>query len=97
MIRLKFKLGVIRMLYDRCDNIVTEEADAVEEIDHVNHALEVCGYPSWSFKRVRKQMDLHEQKDSRKSAKKDKDKCSKIRVTLPYVRGVSEALSRVFH
>ena len=29
---LNHKLGVIRTLYDRCDNIVTEEADALKEL-----------------------------------------------------------------
>ena len=29
-------------------NIVTEEADAAEEINHVNHACGECGYLSWS-------------------------------------------------
>ena len=53
----------------------------------------VCSYPSWSFKRVREQMDQQEWKNKRKINKKDsKEKCTKIRVTLPYIKGVSEAL-----
>ena len=40
---LSHKLGVIRTLYDHCDNIVTQETDAAKEIDHVNHALGACG------------------------------------------------------
>ena len=40
------QMGVIRTLYDLCDNIVTEEADVAKEITHVNHALSACGYPS---------------------------------------------------
>ena len=43
---LNYKLGVISTLYDQCDNIVTEETDTANEIDHVNHALGACGYPS---------------------------------------------------
>ena len=43
--QLNHKLGVIRTLYDRYDNIVTEEADAEAEITHVDKALGWCGYP----------------------------------------------------
>ena len=45
-------LGVISILYDHCDNIVTEEEDATKEIALVNFALNARGIPSWSFKRV---------------------------------------------
>ena len=42
-------------------------------------------------------MDQREQKNNRKISKMDsKDKSTKIRVTLPYVRGISEALGWVF-
>ena len=79
-------------MYDHCDNIVTEEADATKWIAHVNCALGTCSYLSWSFKRVR------ELKKNLTSNKKDsKDKSTKTRFTLPYIRGVSEALSQVFH
>ena len=53
--QLNHKLGVICTLYNHCDNIVTEEANATKEIAHGNHALGACSYPSWSFKRVREQ------------------------------------------
>ena len=86
---LNHKVGVIGTLYDRCDNIVTEKADVAKVIDNVNRALGACGYPSWSFKKV----DQREQKNNRKTSKDSKDKSTKTRVTLPYIRGVSEALS----
>ena len=64
---LKHKLGVICTLYDRCDNIVTEKADAARD-----------GYLNWSFKRVREQMDQWERKNNRKISKIDsKDKSTK--------------------
>ena len=83
---LNHKLGVIRTLYDHCD-IVTEEADVTLEIVYVKYALGSCGYPSWSFKRVREQLDQQEMKNNLKINKKDsKDKSTKTRVTLPYVK-----------
>ena len=47
---LNHKLGVICTLYDRCDTIVMEEADAAAEITHMDKALGRCGYPKWSFR-----------------------------------------------
>ena len=48
----------------------------------MNHALRACGYPSWSFKRVREQLDQWELKNNLKINKKDsKDKRTKIRVS----------------
>ena len=68
-----------------------------KEINHVNSALGACGYPSWSFKRMREQMDQREQENNMNISKMDsKDKSTKIRVILPYVSGVSQALGRVF-
>ena len=49
---LQHKLGIIRTLYDRCDNIVTDPMDAKAELEHVNQALGKCEYPSWTFKKV---------------------------------------------
>ena len=41
------KLGVVRTLYERSDNIVTDEKYRQEEIKQINKALLNCGYPSW--------------------------------------------------
>ena len=90
---LNHKLRVIHTLYDCCDNIFTEEADVAKEITHVNHALDACSYPSWSFKRVREQMDQQELNKNEKNKKDSQEHNTKTRVTLPYVRSVSEALS----
>ena len=49
---LNHKLGIIRTLYDWCDNIIMEEDEMAAEIIHVNKALGRCGYPQWSFRRV---------------------------------------------
>ena len=61
---LNHKLGVICTLYDWCNNIITEEADAVTEITHVEKALKRCGYPKWSFQRVMESMDKKKQEGS---------------------------------
>ncbi|XP_072048921.1 uncharacterized protein [Amphiura filiformis] len=51
------KLGVIRTVMDRKDNIVTEEVDKMEEERKIKNALMECGYPKWAFDRVKHQME----------------------------------------
>ena len=58
---LNHKLRVICTLYDRCDNIVTDEADTAAEITHVDKALDRCGYPTWSFRQVRESIEKKKQ------------------------------------
>ena len=87
------KLGVIRTLYDRNDNVVTEESDRKVEESNVEDALKTCGYPEWTFEKVKSQRKTAKQKDTRK--KKDNTEKSKGMVVLPYVNGVSERVSRV--
>ena len=87
------KLGVIRTLFDRKNNIVTEEDDKREEEKKVREALETCGYPKWTYEKVKNQM---KQKTPKKVTKKKDDtiKCRGMTV-LPYVNGVTEKISRV--
>ena len=52
---LHHKLGVIRTLMDRMENIVTEEQDKKEEELRIRTALTHCGYPKWALDRVKQQ------------------------------------------
>ena len=96
---IQHKLGVVRTLYERADNIITDPKEAENEVVHVNKALQKCGYPKWTFRKVRRDLDTREE---RKAAKKKKDKTRSeaetpnVTVTIPYIRGVSESLQRVF-
>ncbi|XP_072046904.1 uncharacterized protein [Amphiura filiformis] len=74
------KLGVIRTLMDRMDNIVTEEEDKKED-------------PKWSLDRVKQQM---KDKQPKAREKKKDDIPSKGMVVIPYVEGVAERLQRIF-
>jgi hypothetical protein len=87
------KLGVIRTLLYRKDTIVTEEADKLNEEIHIINALKNCGYPDWSVKSVKEKMTSSEikRKDKNKTGEK-----SKGLVVIPYVKGLSEAIDRVF-
>ncbi len=50
------KLGVICTLLDRCQNTVTDDKDKEIEEIRITEALQRCGYPRWSFNKVKKQM-----------------------------------------
>ncbi|XP_072043200.1 uncharacterized protein [Amphiura filiformis] len=81
------KLGVIRTLMDRMENIVTEEEDKKEEENKIRTALTECGYHKWSLDRV---------KQPKVRQKKKEDTPSKGMVVIPHVEGLSEKLQRIF-
>ncbi len=89
------KLGVIRTLLDRCYNIVTEESDQKKEVEHIEQALRKCGYPDWSFKRVKDQLANKKERPEIKEEKDPSEKCKDM-VVLPYVKGLTEKLTRIF-
>ena len=66
------KLGVIRTLFERCFNIVTEDEDKKEEEEKVKSAMKVCGYLEWSFEEVREKMEKGKEQKKMKNKKKDK-------------------------
>ena len=78
--------GVIKMLLDRC-NIVSDPEYREKEVEHITKALERCGYPSWTIKKVKEQ-----QSQKKKKRRKNTEK-SKGMVTLPYVKGVTENIT----
>ncbi|XP_072048537.1 uncharacterized protein [Amphiura filiformis] len=51
------KLGVVRTLMDRMNNLVSDEDDKQQEEEKIKKALSLlCGYPNWSFKKVKQQI-----------------------------------------
>ena len=84
------KLGVYRTLMDRAHGIITESEDVQTEEDHIKSSLRKCGYLDWSFRQIDQQM-------SRRSKTKPKPSQKKGMVTIPYVKGTSEALQRIFN
>ena len=83
----------------RSYNIVTDPKDAKAEVEHVKQALGKCGYPSWTFKKDRQQLDKCNGTPKKPKNEKDTDKKkeeSPIMVSIPYVKGVLEALARAY-
>ena len=59
----------------------------------MDKALIRCGYPKWSIRRVR---DHGQEKQEGGAKKEDSDRVTNTIVMIPYIKGVSEALSWVF-
>ena len=59
---LNHKLAVIRTLLERCYRTVSEE-----EEEHVAASLSICGYPSWTIDRVKR--DIREKSEKGKTKK----------------------------
>ena len=56
------KLGVVRTLMNRKDNIVTEQKDREEEDQRIRKALAECNYPKWVMDRVQQMQNKHHKK-----------------------------------
>ena len=54
---LHHKLRVVRTLMDRCKTVVTEPGDRKEKKEHIVKAVAPCGYPKWTFDKVKQQKE----------------------------------------
>ena len=63
------KLGVLRTLMDRCESLVTEDKDKVNEERHIQQALTKCGYPKWTIDKVKRSMKNKKDQDHQKGLK----------------------------
>ncbi|XP_040922260.1 uncharacterized protein LOC121200823, partial [Toxotes jaculatrix] len=88
---LEHKLGVIRTLEHRADNIPTSTRAQAEEHKHIKGALKTCGYPSWSFGKTTRSRKNTNREDVENMEDKHKN------IVIPYVSGVSEKLRRIFN
>ena len=90
------KVGVVRTLMHRAETLIKDEDLRKIEKDKIKNALRVCGYPEWALKegelRGKKQASKAEDRaDHPVSSEKPKGYA-----VLPYVKGLSERLQRVF-
>mgnify|MGYP001548989041 CR=1 FL=1 len=76
--------------------MITDEEDLKTEIENVKTALRACNYPDWTFKKVEEQMKQQKEKNSKRKKNKDRDQRPSKSITLPYVKGLSEAAIRIF-
>ena len=77
------KLGVItRMtLFNRCDNVVTEEEDRRQQ-EHITSTLKQCSYPAWSIRKAKK--DMQDKGDKRLKKASQKKRHSRVEAWSQY-------------
>ena len=86
----------MRTLVDRCLSVVTEKEDQEREIEHIRSALNGCGYPQWTITQIVEQAGKKtKDKQGRGKRQRDSERKTKGKVVIPYVKSVSEALSRM--
>ena len=88
---LEHKRSVVRTLFQRAESISSTPEEKQKEIDHVKEALQANGYRKWIFNLPKKQ-----QKSNSTDTTKTTRPCV-IPIGLPYVKGLSENLRRLFH
>ncbi|XP_072016889.1 uncharacterized protein [Amphiura filiformis] len=87
------KLGVIKTLFHRAENIPSTEEAKLEERNHLKSALGTCGYQNWTFEKALKPREKSKSISSDSSATRN---TRPRNITIPYIAGVSEKLKRIF-
>ena len=85
---LDHKRSVVRTLLNRAENVITLEADKVKEREHIHKVLSCNGYKPWMLTLPKKKTP---QKDPPSGQQETRPS-----VGLPYVKGLSEKLARMF-
>ena len=89
------KLGVIRTLLNRCDNVVTEEEDRRQGgTRHQYQYFEAMQLSSLEYPKSKKG-HAEQERQRNKESQSEKELKSRGMVTIPYVKGLSEAFSRI--
>ena len=57
-------------LFNKCDNVVTEEQDRRQEEEHITSALKQCSYPAWNIRKAKKDMQDNSDKRLEKASQK---------------------------
>ena len=92
---LEHKRDVVRTLTHRARSIVSDLGERNDELDHVRTALGYNGYPDWMLAETREDVkEIRREEELTSGAKREKRK--KGPVVIPYIRGFSEELKRIF-
>ncbi|XP_033182429.1 uncharacterized protein LOC117153005 [Anabas testudineus] len=87
---LQHKIGVIRTLNHRAQNIPTSIEAQTKEDRHLKTALRTCGYPKWAFNKAAPCSRKRTREQSSES------QVQRNNLVIPYMAGVSEKLKRIF-
>ena len=75
----------------RAEKVVSRDGDRKKEVKHVKKVLKVNGYRNWTFKLPKKKKTGTDQAEPETGTLK-----RKTPVALPYIKGLSEKLQRIF-
>mgnify|MGYP001824971233 CR=1 FL=1 len=92
------KIGVVRTLMHRAETLIRDEERRKVEKEKVKEALRHCGYPEWALKEGESRSKRQQRSDeTNNEVGKDQDRDKpKGYAVVPYVKGVTERLQRVF-
>jgi len=90
---LEHKRSVVRTLLHRAKTVVTTPEDQHSEQSHVKKALKANGYPPWALTIPNKPLPTPNQENLNKNLLEDGRRRA---IGIPYVKGLSEHLQRVF-
>ena len=97
---LEHKRGVVKTLAHRAKTVVSKREDRRKELDHLRGALKCSGYPEWILRDVKEENNSDSEEEVATSGETlkilRKEKSKKISVVIPYVRGFSEQMRRIF-
>jgi len=80
---------------DRKDTLVSTENDKDKEELHIGTALQKCRYSKWIFEKVKQDQWNKELRAKKTNKKSTSDQSDGGLVVIPYVRGLSEDLSKI--
>ena len=94
---LEHKRGVVRTLAYRARAVVSDSDERKKELEHLKGALRCNGYPDWILRELDRQEEKNNgQQTSGGSKTKDREKTKQFPVVIPYIKGFSEEVRRVF-
>ena len=88
------KQSVITALFDRADNVVSNEKDKVEEKHHNLDALQQNGYPKKFTQRTVKKHNRRKEQPRERPEEEPKETKN---INLPYIQGLNEQLKRALN
>ena len=80
------KLGIVNTFYHRSDNNITDEQDKRQEEERIKTNLRECGYPEWALKKKNKERKIDTDAEGKE----------KPYVVIPYVKGTSEKIGKIY-
>ena len=89
------KKSVITSLFNRAKNIISNPSDQEKEENHLTAVLQANDYPKKFIKNTIRASQLPRQLVNNNNTE-NQEQIAPVRISLPYVKGTSEQLKRIF-